>query len=143
MGKLFITPKRKSSYRSYSEPSPEDKRLKESNSPAKISCDEDEVMEALGSKIDLVLSKLSDLGTKMEELNAAVKGLQSKITSSEREVDSVKMKQKALDDNFTSMEQNSAFVDEQVQDLITKTYKNNDEKTVILGGVQSTRKLEI
>ena len=43
MEKLFITPKRKSSYRSDSEPSPEDKRLKESNSPAKISCDEDEV----------------------------------------------------------------------------------------------------
>lgn len=79
MEKLFITPKRKSSYRSDSEPSPEDKRLKESNSPAKISCDEDEVMEALGSKIDLVLSKLSNLETKMEELNAAVKGLQSNV----------------------------------------------------------------
>ena len=63
----------------------------------------------------------------MEELNAAVKGLQSKVTSLEIEVNSVKMKQKALDDNFTSMEQNSAFVDEQVQDLIAKTYKNNDD----------------
>ena len=101
MEKLFITPKRKSSYRSDSEPSPEDKRLKESNSPAKISCDEDEVMEALGSKIDLVLSKLSNLETKMEELNAAVKGLQSKVTSLEREVDSVKTKQKTLDEYFT------------------------------------------
>ena len=43
--KLFITPKRKSSYRSVSEPSPEDKRLKKSDSPAKISSDEDGVME--------------------------------------------------------------------------------------------------
>ena len=120
MEKLFITPKRKSSYRSDSEPSPEDRRLKESNSPAKISCDEDEVMEALGSKIDLMLSKLSDLETKMEELNAAVKGLQSKVTSLEREVDSVKTKQNTLDEYFTSMEQNSVFVDEQVQDLIAK-----------------------
>ena len=127
MEKLFITPKRKSSNRSDSEPSPEDKRLKESNSPAKTSCDEDEVMEALGSKIDLVLSKLSNLETKMEELNVAVKGLQSKVTYLEMDVDSVKMKQKALDDNFTSLEQNSVFVDEQVQELIAKTYKNNDD----------------
>ena len=129
MEKLFITPKRKSSYPSDSEPSPEDKRLKESNSPAKISCDKDEVMEALGSKIDLVLLKLSNLETKMEELDAAVKGLQSKVTvtSLEREINTVKRKQKALDDNFTSMKQNSGFVDEQVQDLIAKTYKNNDD----------------
>ena len=91
------------------------------------SCDEDEVMEALGSKIDLVLSKLSNLETKMEELNVAVKGLQSKVTCLEMDVDSVKMKQKALDDNFTSLEQNSVFVDEQVQELIAKTYKNNDD----------------
>ncbi|CAH3122876.1 unnamed protein product [Pocillopora meandrina] len=84
-------------------------------------------MEALGSKIDLVLSKLSNLETKMEELNAAVKGLQSKVTSLEREVDSVKTKQKTLDEYFTSMEQSSVFVDEQVQDLIAKTKKNNDD----------------
>ena len=69
MEKLFITPKRKISHRSDSEQSPEDKRLKESNSPAKIPSDEDEVMEVLGPKIDLVLSKLSNLETKMEELN--------------------------------------------------------------------------
>ena len=53
MEKLFITPKRKSSYRSDSEPSPGDKRLKESNSPAKISSGEDGVMEVLRPKIDL------------------------------------------------------------------------------------------
>lgn len=123
MEKLFITSKRKSSHRSDSQPSPEHKRLKESNSPAKISSDEDEVMEVLGPKIDLLLSKLSNLETKMVELNVAVKGLQSKVTSLEIEVDSVKTKQKALDDNFTSLEKNTVFVDEQVQELIAKTYK--------------------
>ena len=61
MEKIFSTPKRKSSYRSDSEPSPEDKRLKESDSSTKISSDEDEVMEVLGLKTDLVLSKLSNL----------------------------------------------------------------------------------
>ena len=60
MEKLLITPKRKSSYHSDSEPSPEDKRLKESNSPAKIEGDEHGVMKVLGPKIDLVLSKLSN-----------------------------------------------------------------------------------
>ena len=126
MEKLFITPKMKSSYRSDSEPSPEDKRLKESNSPAKISSDEDRVMEALEPKIDLVLSKLSNVEAKMEELNVAVKGLQSKVTSLEIEVDSVKTIQKALDDNFTSLERNTIFVDEQVQELTAKTYKNSN-----------------
>ena len=52
MEKLFITPKRKSSYHSGSELSPEDKRLKESNLPAKILSDEDGVMQALEPKID-------------------------------------------------------------------------------------------
>ena len=127
MEKLFITPKRKISHRSDSEQSPEDKRLKESNSPAKIPSDEDEVMEVLGPKIDLVLSKLSNLETKMEELNGAVNGLQSKVTSLEIEVDSVKTKQKVLDDNFTSLEKNTVFVDEQVQELTAKTYKNNND----------------
>ena len=45
----------------------------------------------------------------------------------ETEVDSAKTKQKALDDNLTSLQQNSVFVDEQVQELIAKTYKNNDD----------------
>jgi len=63
----------------------------------------------------------------MEELNVAVEGLQSKVTSLEIEVDSVKTKQKTLGDNFTSLEKSSVFVDEQVQELIAKTYKNNDD----------------
>ena len=87
MKKLFITPKRKSSYRGDSESSPEDKRLKRVNSPAKISSDEDGVMEVLEPKIDLALSKLSNVEATMEELNVAVKGLQSRVTSLEIELD--------------------------------------------------------
>lgn len=124
MEKPFITPKRKSRDRSDSEPSPEEKRLEESNSPAKLSSDEEEVMEVLGPKIDLVISKLSNLETKLEELNLAVK-----ITSLEIEVDTVKTKQKASEDNFTSLEKNTVFVDEQLEELIAnpKTCKNNDQ----------------
>ena len=57
----------------------------------------------------------------MEELNVAVKGPQSKVTSLGIEVDSVKTKQKALDDNFISLERNTVLVDEQVQELTAKT----------------------
>jgi len=82
--------------------------------------DEDGVMEVLGPKIDLVLSKLSNMAAKMEELNVAVKGLQSKVMSIEIEVVSVKTKQIALDNN-------TVFVDEQVQELKAKTYKNSND----------------
>ena len=100
----FLLQKEKSSDCSDSEPSPEDKRLKESNSPAKLSSDEEEVMEVLGPKIDFAISKLSNLETKLEELNVAVNGVQRKITSLDIEADIVKTKQKASDDNFTSLE---------------------------------------
>ena len=63
----------------------------------------------------------------MEELNVAVKELQSKVTALEIEVVSVKTKQIALDDNFTSIEKNTVFVDEQVQELTTKAYKNSND----------------
>jgi len=59
----------------------------------------------------------------MEELNLAVKGLQSKVTSLEIEEDPVKTKQKASDDNFTLLERNNVLVDEQVQEL---TANNKD-----------------
>ena len=45
----------------------------------------DMVMEDLRTKIDLVISRLSVLQTKMEELNFAVKGLQSKVTRLEED----------------------------------------------------------
>ena len=72
----ILTPKRKD--RNSSSSSPEEKRLKEYYSPPKTSNDGDEVMEDLVVKIDLVLTKLSNLETKMEELNITVKGLQAK-----------------------------------------------------------------
>lgn len=60
----------------------------------------------------------------MEELKIAVKGLLSKVTSSEKEVGAVKVTQGTFDDNFASMEKNTVFVDEQLQDLETETNKN-------------------
>jgi len=118
MKPLLFTPKRKNRNRSNSEPSPEDnKRLKESNSPAELSSVEEAVMDVIGSKLDVVLSKLSNMEIQFEELNIAVKGLQCKVTSSEVDVDSVKAKQKTFEDNFTSKEKNAVFVDEQLKKL--------------------------
>ena len=42
-------------------------------------------MEDLGGKIDLMLSRLSDLKTKLEELNFVARGLQSEVTCLEEE----------------------------------------------------------
>ena len=70
----FFTPKRNRNRSSNSEPSPEEnKRLKKSNSPAESSSDEEAVMEAIVNKLDVVLSKLTNLETQFEELNTAVK----------------------------------------------------------------------
>ena len=85
------------------------------------------VMDAIASKLDVVLSKLSNLEAQFEELNIAVKGLQCKVTSLEVDVDSVKTKQKTLDDNFTSMEKNAVFVDEQLKKLHSESVKTNDD----------------
>ena len=84
-------------------------------------------MDAIASKLDVVLSKLSNLETQFEELNIAVKGLQCKVTSLEVDVNSVKAKQKTLDDNFTSMEKNAVFVDEQLKKLHSESVKTNDD----------------
>ena len=128
MGSLLFTPKRKNRNRSNSEPSPEDnKKLRESNSPAELSSDEEAVMDAIASKLDVVLSKLSNLETQFDKLNIVVKGLQCKVTSLEVDVDSVKTKQKTLDDNFTSMEKNAVFVDEQLKKLHSESVKTNDD----------------
>ena len=59
-------------------------------------------------------------------LNIKVKRLQCKVTSLEVDVDSVKTKQKTLDDNFTSMEKNAVFVDEQLKKLHSESVKTND-----------------
>jgi len=68
MESLLFTPKRKNRNCSNLEPSPEDnKRLRESNSPAELSSDEEAVMDAIASKLDVVLSKLSNLETQFEE----------------------------------------------------------------------------
>ena len=84
-------------------------------------------MDAIASKLDVVLSKLSNLETQFEELNIVVKGLQCKVTSLEVDVNSVKANQKTLDDNFTSMEKNAVFVDEQLKKLHSESVKTNDD----------------
>lgn len=128
MESLFFTPKRNRNRSSNSEPSPEEnKRLKKSNSPAESSSDEEAVMEAIVNKLDVVLSKLTNLETQFEELNTAVKGLQCKVASLEVDVDAVKTKQKTLDDNFTSMEKNTTFVDEQLKKLHCESVKTNND----------------
>ena len=42
-------------------------------------------MEGIGTKTDLVKSRLSDMKTKVEELNFAAKGLQNNVTCLEEE----------------------------------------------------------
>ena len=114
---IYVTPKQKFSPNTSSssqEASPEEKRAKESYSPeVKTSGDEDEVMAALKlsegvtKKLDLILTRLNSLDSRMEELNSTVKGLQSKISSMEIDIDSVKDKQKGLDEKFTHIENNN------------------------------------
>ena len=134
MESLLFTPKRKNSSRSNSEHSPEDnKRLKESNSPAELWSDKEVVTDAIASKLDVVLSKPSNLETQFEELNIALKSLQCKVTSLEVDVDSVKAKRKTFDDSFTSVEKNAVFVDEQLKKLHSESVKTNDD-------VRETRK---
>ena len=100
---LFITPKRKSRTSNNSsgsaETSPEEKKWKESRSPACLSdksSGDDEVMAALNltgsvtEKLDLILSKLISLDSRFEELNQTVKGIQDKVSNLETEVTSVK-----------------------------------------------------
>ena len=137
---VYVTPKRKLNRnitRSPSDASPIEKRAKESNSPEVTSPrDEDEVMAALNlsegiaEKFDLILAKLCSLDSKMEDLNTTVKSLQSKVSSEEIDIDSVKDKQKNLDEKFTHMETNSKFVDEcisQLQSSLGKSKKEDDE----------------
>ena len=114
---IYVNPKRKFSPNTSSssqEASPEEKRAKESYSPdVKTSGDEGEVMaplklsEGVTKKLDLILARLNSLDSRMEELNSTVKGLQSKISSMEIDIDSVKDKQKGLDEKFTHMENNN------------------------------------
>ena len=137
---VYVSPKQKFNRNttcSPSDASPVEKRVKESNSPEVTrSGDEDEVMAALNlsesvaEKFDLLLAKLCSLDSKIEDLNTTVKGLQSKVSSVEIDIDSVKGKQKNLDEKFTYNESNSKFVDElinQLQSSLEKSKKEVDE----------------
>ena len=135
---VYITPKRKSRNQITSncseEMSPEGKKLKHSYSPDSRNLDdEDQVMAALNltegvtKKLDLILERLSNLDSKMEELNKAVKGLQGKVSSLEIDVVSIKDKQKSLDEKFTHVESNSNFVDSHIKELQERVEERKDE----------------
>ena len=64
----------------------------------------------------------------MEELNSMVKlGLQSKFSSMEIDINSIKDKQKNLDEKFMHVENNSKFVDEHIKQLESSLHKSKDE----------------
>ena len=63
----------------------------------------------------------------MEDLNTTVKGLQSKLSSVEIDIDSVNVKKKNLDEKFTYMESNSKFVDERINQLQSSLEKSKKE----------------
>ena len=118
---VFITPKRKYSRNSScssTEASPEEKRAKEATSPdVTFSSDAEKTMaaktpvEGVEGKLDLIIARLDSMDLKMEDISLTVKKLQSKITSVEVDVISVKDKQEKLEGKFTHMETNSQFVD--------------------------------
>ena len=133
---VYVTPKRKfnrSTSCSPSDASPVEKRAKESNSPDVIRPGEDQVMAALNlfegvaEKVDLILAKLCSLDSKMEDLNTTVKILQSKLSFMEIDIDSVKDKQKNLDEKFTHMETNSKFLDETLTNFKVAWKKDKKE----------------
>ena len=125
----FVTPKRKYSWNlscSSAEGSPEEKQAKEATSPdATISSDAEKTMttknpvEGVEGKQDLIISRLDSMDLKMEEISLTVKMLQSKITSVEVDVISVKDKQEKLKGKFTHVETNSQFVNNELNRLQT------------------------
>ena len=79
--------------------------------------------EGVAEKFDLILAKLCSLDSKMEDLNTTVKRLQSKLSFMEIDIDSVKDKQKNLDEKFIHMETNSKFVDDCINQLQSRLEK--------------------
>ena len=81
----------------------------------------------------------------MEELNIAVKGLQSKVSSLEIDVVSIKDKQKSLNEIFTHVESISKFVDSHIKELQERVEERKDEigdshKQILYLEVYSRRK---
>ena len=84
--------------------------------------------EGIAEKFDLILAKLCSLDSKKrEDFNTTVKSLQSKLSFMEIDIDSVKDKQKNLDEKFTHMETNSKFVDDRINQLQSSLEKSKKE----------------
>ena len=78
--------------------------------------------EGVAEKFDLILGSLD---SKMEDLNTSVKSLQSKLCFMDIYSDSVKDKQKNLDEKFPHMETNSRFVDDRINQLQSSLEKSS------------------
>ena len=60
--------------------------------------------EGVAKKFDLILAKLCSLDSKMKDLNTTVESLQRKLSVIEINIDSLKEKQKNLDEKFANIE---------------------------------------
>ena len=136
---VFVSPKRKYSRNSScssTEASPEEKQAKEATSPdVTFSSDAEKTMaaktpvEGVEGKLDLIIARVDSMDLKMEDISLTVKKLQSKITSVEVDVISVKDKEEKLEGKFTHMETNSQFVDS----LLDRLQSTLDERKKELG----------
>ena len=84
-------------------------------------------VEGVEGKLDLIISRRDSMDLKMEEISLTVKMLQSKITSVEVDVISVKDKQGKLEGKFAHMETNSQFVDNELNRLQTSLDERKKE----------------
>jgi len=141
LSSLFITPKRKTGSSNMSscsvETLPEEKRWKQSYSPAsvfsKLNIDVKiiaalNLTEGVTKKLDLILSKLVSLDSKMEELNLIGKGIPVKVSHLETEIAFVQDKQKTLDRKFSHLEKKAEFLDKQIIELKTALQTSTDKK---------------
>ncbi len=109
---------------------PEEKRWKQSLSPDADTDNEEmaaEFSNEVTEKLDLILTRLGSLDSKIEELNQTVKNLQAKVYSLEIDVDVVKNKQKTVDKKCTYFENNAKFVDQHIQELRSDMDKWKEE----------------
>ena len=89
--------------------------------------------EGVAEKLDLILAKLCSLDSrKREDFNTIVKILQSKLCFMAIYIDSVKDKQKNLDEKLTHMETNSKFVDDRINQLQSSLEKSSRKSTNVI-----------
>lgn len=87
------------------EVSPAEKRLRDISYDSFDQADEDKVMaiEKHGSKSDLILSKLEEQDTKLEDVCSAVNSLKSSLLKLKNEVSTITEKQQSLQKNISGV----------------------------------------